>query len=389
MSTVTSLTLHPGLEELKGIAEVAIRLDEVTKRFDGTDSDAVSALSLEIPRGSIVTLIGPSGCGKTTTLRMINRLIEPTSGRVEINGLDAIDQPVTALRRSIGYVIQQVGLFPHRTVSQNIATVPRTLGWDKQRTAGRVAELAELVGLEPSMLDRFPDELSGGQQQRVGVARALAADPPVLLMDEPFGAVDPIVRTRLQDELLALQEQVDKTIVFVTHDIDEALKLADRIALLNVGGILEQYSTPDDLLRAPANEFVEQFIGEDRGMKRLTLKTVADLPFEQGPVVDIGASPIEAVAVADAEGGDWVGLVREGSFAGWARSEDLRQGAAVADVPRSQPAAQVTPESTLRTAMELIMTSHTSVAVIDDGGRFGGVVTLDTIRASLVAEVDR
>jgi osmoprotectant transport system ATP-binding protein len=330
-----------------------------------------------------VTLIGPSGCGKTTTLRMINRLIEPTSGRLEINGEDAIHQSVTELRRGIGYVIQQVGLFPHRTVGQNIATVPRTLGWDKLRTADRVAELAEIVGLEPSMVDRYPDELSGGQQQRVGVARALAADPPVLLMDEPFGAVDPIVRSRLQDELLALQEQVHKTIVFVTHDIDEALKLADRIALLNVGGILEQYSTPDEILRAPANEFVEQFVGQDRGMKRLKLKTVADLPFDQGPVVDIGAASIEAIAVADAGRTDWVGVVRDGVFAGWVHREDLLNAAAVADLEHVRPAAQVTPDSTLRNAMELIMTSHSSAAVIDDGGRFGGVVTLDTIRASL------
>jgi osmoprotectant transport system ATP-binding protein len=341
----------------------------------------VAALNLDIARGSIVTLIGPSGCGKTTTLRMINRLIEPTSGRLEINGQDVTRQPVAKLRRGIGYVIQQVGLFPHRTVGQNIATVPRTLGWDKQRTADRVDELAELVGLEPSMVDRYPDELSGGQQQRVGVARALAADPPVLLMDEPFGAVDPIVRARLQDELLALQEQVHKTIVFVTHDIDEALKLADRIVLLNVGGILEQYATPDEMLREPANEFVEQFVGEDRGMKRLALKTVADLAFEQGPVVDIGTPASDAVEAAGHT--DWIGVVRNGVFAGWARREDVLDGTIVADVELAQPAAQVTPSSSLRSAMELIMTSKSSAAVIDDGGRFGGVVTLDAIRASL------
>ena len=314
---------------------------------------------------------------------MINRLIEPTSGRLEINGQDAIRAPVTELRRGIGYVIQQVGLFPHRTIGQNIATVPRTLGWDKRRTADRVAELAELVGLEPPMIERYPDELSGGQQQRVGVARALAADPPVLLMDEPFGAVDPIVRSRLQDELLALQDQVHKTIVFVTHDIDEALKLADRIALLNVGGILEQYAPPDELLRDPASEFVEQFVGEDRGMKRLALKTVAELPFDRGPVVDAVASAADAIAVADDRRTDWVGLVSDGVFAGWARREDLLNGSEVADVECVPPAAQVTPKSTLRSAMELIMTSKSSVAVIDDGGRFGGVVTLDSIRASL------
>jgi osmoprotectant transport system ATP-binding protein len=319
---------------------------------------------------------------------MINRLIEPTSGRLEVNGRDVIHEPLTELRRGIGYVIQQGGLFPHRTVAQNIATVPRTLGWNKKRIAQRVTDLAELVGLEPEMLRRYPDELSGGQQQRVGVARALAADPPVLLMDEPFGAVDPIVRSRLQDELLALQQQVHKTIVFVTHDLEEALKLGDRIALLNVGGILEQYSTPDDLLSSPTNDFVEEFVGEDRGTKRLALKTVAELPFEHGPVVDITASAADAIKTAEAQNVEWIGIVHEGAFAGWIRLADIREGSGLADAPRSRPAAQVTPDSTLRNAMELIMTSRTSQAVIDDDGRFGGVVTLDAIRKSLSVGAD-
>lgn len=349
----------------------------------------MDSLSLDIEAGSIVTLIGPSGCGKTTTLRMINRLIEPTSGRLEIHGEDVTRQPVAELRRSIGYVIQQVGLFPHRTVGANIATVPKTLGWDKKRIAERVAELADLVGLEPSMIDRYPDELSGGQQQRVGVARALAADPPVLLMDEPFGAVDPIVRHRLQSELLALQEQVQKTIVLVTHDIDEALHLADRIALLNVGGVLEQFATPDELLRDPANAFVEQFVGEDRGMKRLALKSVADLPFHQGPVVPLDSSPAHATAVMDAEGVDWVGATEAGVFAGWLRRDDVVAGTDLASLPRFAPAAQVRPDSTLRGAMELILSLRTSIAVIDDDGRFGGVVTLETIRRALQADPDQ
>ena len=222
------------------INDTAIRLDRITKTFEGTSAPAVDALSLDVNKGSIVALIGPSGCGKTTTLRMINRLIEPSSGTIEIDGRNVIDEPVAELRRGIGYVIQQVGLFPHRTIGQNIATVPKTLGWDKKRIAERIAELSDLVGLDRDMLDRYPDELSGGQQQRVGVARALAADPPILLMDEPFGAVDPIVRGKLQDELLTLQQRLRKTIVLVSLDIAEALKLADRIALLNVGGILVQ-----------------------------------------------------------------------------------------------------------------------------------------------------
>jgi len=296
---------------------------------------------------------------------------------------------VADLRRGIGYVIQQVGLFPHQTIAGNIATVPKMLGWEKGTIRTRIEELADLVGLETSLLDRYPDELSGGQQQRVGVARALAADPPVLLMDEPFGAVDPIVRTRLQDELLQLQARVGKTIVLVTHDIDEALKIADRIALLNVGGILEQYSSPDELLAEPANAFVEEFVGEDRSVKRLQLRTVADLPFHQGPVVDV-TDGIEAARRLVADGAtDWVGVTSDGVFLGWVQAPDLAAGGSLDAVPRALPAAQVTPDSTLRTAMQVIMTSHTSVAVIRDGDRFGGVVTLESIRAGLENVADR
>ncbi len=363
----------------------AIRLRDVTKRFPGADRDAVGGLSLDVAKGSTVALIGPSGCGKTTTLRMINRLVEPTSGTIEIEGRDVTDTPVATLRRGIGYVIQQVGLFPHQTVAKNIAAVPNALGWDKARTKARIDELAALVGLDGSLLDRYPDELSGGQQQRVGVARALAADPPVLLMDEPFGAVDPVVRGRLQDELLALQARVHKTIVLVTHDLDEAIKLADRIALMNVGGVLEQYATPDELLRAPASEFVERFVGGDRSIRRLTLATVADLPFERGPVVEAGASADEARAAMAAHRSEWFGLTDDGVFLGWVPGSALANGQdrPLDQLPRSLPAAQVQAASTLRTAMEIIMTSDTSVAVVDDGGRFGGVITLERIRAAL------
>ena len=366
-------------------ASPAIRLREVTKRFRGADHPAVDSLSLDVPRGSIVALIGPSGCGKTTTLRMINRLIEPTSGAIEIEGADITRQPLAPLRRGIGYVIQQVGLFPHRTIKQNIATVPKSLGWDKQRTDARIDELVALVGLDPSMLARYPDELSGGQQQRVGVARALAADPPVLLMDEPFGAVNPIVRGRLQDELLRLQEMVHKTIVIVTHDIDEAIKLADRVALLNVGGIVEQYAPPDEILAAPASAFVEQFVGHDRSNKRLGLAHVSDLDFARGPVVDVGASAEEAREVMASYLATWLGLVDDDddTFLGWVEGELVSDDVELADLPRERPAAQVRPDSTLLEAMEIIMTSSTSVAVIDDDGRFGGVVTLEQIRANL------
>jgi osmoprotectant transport system ATP-binding protein len=287
-------------------------------------------------------------------------------------------------------VIQQVGLFPHRSVASNIATVPTMLGWDRARIAARVEELTTLVGLDHALLDRYPDELSGGQQQRVGVARALAADPPVLLMDEPFGAVDPIVRARLQDELLDLQTKVRKTIVLVTHDVDEALRLADRIALMNVGGRVEQLATPNDLMRAPANEFVASFVGEDRGLRRLGLNTVASLPFRQGAVVAETAALDEAVRVLESERSDWLGLTVDGSFSGWATADDVRRacetGAGLAGVVRELPAAQVASSSTLRSAMELIMVSNTSVAVIEDDGRFGGVVTLEDIRRSLAVD---
>ena len=266
-----------------------ISFESVTKRFpDGTT--AVDAVDLEVPEGDLTVLVGPSGCGKTTTLRMINRMIEATSGRIVVDGRDVgkVDPP--QLRRRIGYVIQQVGLFPHRTIGENIATVPGLVGWNSQRTRDRVGELLELVGLPAGIRDRYPNQLSGGQRQRVGVARALAVDPPIMLMDEPFGAVDPIVRSRLQDEFLRLQQEVRKTIVFVTHDIDEAIKMGDRIAILEEGGRLAQYATPAELLMAPADDFVEDFVGADRALKRLALMRVGDIDLWEAPLAHIGQS---------------------------------------------------------------------------------------------------
>ena len=364
----------------------AIRLRGVSKRFPGSAEDAVSDLDLDVEQGSIVVLIGPSGCGKTTTLRMINRLIEPTCGTIEIQGQDVTGLPTTDLRRGIGYVIQQVGLFPHRTIAANIATVPRTLGWDKDRIRARVEELVDVVGIDRDMLTRYPDELSGGQQQRIGVARALAADPPVLLMDEPFGAVDPIVRGRLQDELLELQSRVHKTIVLVTHDLDEAIKIADKIVLLNVGGVVEQYASPDHLLREPASDFVAAFIGEDRSMRRLNLSTVADLPYHHGPVVHLAATPAEARAAMAEEGTEWLGLTEGERFLGWVDGTEVEDGRDLGELQRFLPAAQVRPDSSLRNAMEVILNSRTTVAVIDDGDAFGGVVTLERIRRALAAD---
>ncbi len=276
--------------------QVALRLESVSKRFAGSSADAVSQLSLGLAEGTLTALVGPSGCGKTTTLRMINRLVEPTSGRIDVFGVDVRRTPLHELRRGIGYVIQHAGLFPHRSIAANIATVPKLLGWDKQRIRDRVDELVELLGLDPVLLSRYPAALSGGQQQRVGVARALAADPPILLMDEPYSAVDPIVRSRLQDELIALQRRVRKTIVFVTHDIDEAIKLADNVALLDVGGVLAQYGPPDELLRAPANAFVESFLGQERALRRLALHAVGDAPLDAMPNHAEGLPTVRASA---------------------------------------------------------------------------------------------
>ena len=251
-----------------------ITLTELTKQYPNAAQPAVDHITLTVPEGEVCVLIGPSGCGKTTTMRLINKMIEPTSGRIEVQGRDVTDMNSVELRRGIGYVIQQVGLFPHLTIAENIATVPKLLGWDDARTEKRIDELLALVALEPATYrNRYPRDLSGGQKQRVGVARALAADPPVMLMDEPFGAIDPITRTRLQDEFLRIQARVKKTIVFVTHDLDEAIKMGDRIAILRDGRIV-QYDTPENILARPADAFVEEFVGQDRALKRLSLYTV-------------------------------------------------------------------------------------------------------------------
>jgi osmoprotectant transport system ATP-binding protein len=258
-----------------------IKFRGVSKTYAGSDRPVVNDLSFEILEGEICVLVGPSGCGKTTTMRMVNRLIEPTKGEILIDGEPNTAMSGTQLRRKIGYAIQQIGLFPHRTIAENIATVPSLLNWDKRRIKARVDELLELVGLDPDdYRGRYPAELSGGQQQRVGVARAMAADPPIMLMDEPFGAVDPITRERLQDEFLNIQQDIRKTIVFVTHDIDEAIKMGDKIAILKQGGFLVQYDTPENILSNPNSEFVASFVGNDRILKRLSLTRVGDMQLE-------------------------------------------------------------------------------------------------------------
>jgi len=289
-----------------------IKLEGLTKRYGGVA--AVDDLTLHIAEGETCVLIGPSGCGKTTTMRMVNRMIEPDAGRIEVGGRDVTHIDAVELRRSVGYVIQQVGLFPHWTIADNVATVPRLLGWDERRIAARVDELLQLVGLEPAQFrTRWPRELSGGQKQRVGVARALAADPPVMLMDEPFGAIDPITRAHLQDEFLNILRSLQKTIVFVTHDIDEALKMGNRIAILRDGALV-QYDTPEGILARPANAFVESFVGTDRALKRLALvradaelEPMTALPHDKA--VGSGTSLRDALALMFAAGVDSVAVV--------------------------------------------------------------------------------
>ena len=355
-----------------------ISLENVSKTFPGAAQTAVTDLSLEVGRGEFVTLVGPSGCGKTTTLKMINRIIEPTSGRISIDGRDAMATPAHELRRSIGYVIQQVGLFPHRTIAQNVGTVPSLLGWEQDRIDERVAELVETVGLDPVMLSRYPSELSGGQQQRVGVARALAADPPVLLMDEPFGAVDPIVRKRLQDEFRDLQQGLGKTVVFVTHDVDEAIFLGNRMAILNIGGILEQYDAPETILAEPANEFVESFLGGERGLKRLGLLPITGAAAERGPFVEVTENPHQARRVMEDHDVDWLGLLDGGRLLGWV------DGSLVDRIPLSELEPRpflvtLDSDSTLRSALDAVVTGHARVAVVVDDGMYRGMLDLEAI----------
>ena len=364
-------------------SEPMIRLDAVTKVFPGSETPAVGGLSLDIAEGEIVVLVGPSGCGKTTTLKMINRLVEPTSGTIKVAGTVTTTMELHVLRRSIGYVIQQIGLFPHRTIADNIGTVPRLLGWDEAQTQSRIDELIELVDLEPEMRDRYPSELSGGQRQRVGVARALAADPPVLLMDEPFGAVDPIVRSRLQDELLDLQARLKKTIVLVTHDIDEAIRIGDRVAILNVGGVLEQYDSPAEILRNPANDFVTDFLGTDRGIKRLSLIPLSSVNLEPGPVVNVGDNCDDARAAMDRYGVDWFG-VRDGDrMLGWAWANDLGAELPTGD-ELSDFEVRLSANDSMREALDTVITSRTKVAPMFDGDVYLGMVTVEQISAELV-----
>ncbi|MBW0090926.1 ATP-binding cassette domain-containing protein [Pseudonocardia sp. KRD-184] len=353
----------------------------VTKRFpDGTV--AVDALDLTVDDGGITVFVGPSGCGKTTSLRMINRMVEPTGGTILIDGADIMSGDAAQLRRGIGYVIQQAGLFPHRTILDNIATVPMLLGWSKAKARTRAGELMEIVGLSPEMAKRYPTQLSGGQQQRVGVARALAADPPILLMDEPFSAVDPVVRENLQDELLRLQAELGKTIVFVTHDIDEAVKLGDKVAVFRTGGILAQYDEPGHLLARPADDFVDGFVGRDRGYRGLGFLPAEGLPVGELPTVSLGAGA-DQVRAAARDG--WALVVDDARKPlGWVQvnggaalpstSDELVAGGSLYD----------TAADSLRGALDSALSSPSGLGVAVDGdGAVVGSVRADDVLTAL------
>jgi osmoprotectant transport system ATP-binding protein len=363
-----------------------IVLDGVTKRYPRQKAPAVDHVDLTIPAGEIVMLVGPSGCGKTTTMKMINRLIEPTDGRIFIGEEDVTRKDPDELRRHIGYVIQGAGLFPHMTVADNIALVPRLLKWDKGRVQERVDELLELINLDPGQFrDRYPRELSGGQQQRVGVARGLAADPPVLLMDEPFGAVDPITRQRLQDELLRLQEELRKTIVFVTHDFDEAVKLGDRIAILQVGSKIVQYDTPEEILAHPADKFVEGFVGAGAVLKQLTLGRVRDVELHEAAVAHVGDDPARAVDKARSLGRQHVLVLDDQDRPQrWLALDELRDPKALQNVERDHVLEVVSLASTLNDALESMLTSsHGVVVVTGPRNKYEGVVRVETIMAAI------
>ena len=377
---------EPDIQSQSGASSVSY--EGATKRYGDSGAAAVDHLTLEVPAGEICVLVGPSGCGKTTAMRMVNRMVEITEGDILIGGESVRAREPARLRREVGYVIQETGLFPHRTIAENIAAVPQLLGWKKDRTRARTAELLELIGLDPELGDRYPAQLSGGQQQRVGVARALAADPLVMLMDEPFGAIDPINRERLQNEFLRLQVEIQKTVLFVTHDIDEAIKMGDRIAILREGGKLEQYATPAEVLMAPATEFVEDFVGADRALKRLALMRVSDIDLWEAPLAYVGQPTAEVRAELeslDVEVPYPLLVDSERRPLGWLSERDLK-----AETVPARPDSPLGPlldrDDIMRDALaDLLQGEAQYAAVVDHEGRIDGVLSVEIISEFLAS----
>ena len=392
---VTGVCNHAGImtepmQPAAGRRGAVVDFDHVTKRYGGKgDSAAVQELSMRVPGGEVCVLVGPSGCGKTTTLKMVNRLVEPSSGRVLLDGDDISKRDPVELRRRIGYVIQQTGLFPHLTVGANVATVPRLLGWDSDRIRQRVDELIELVGLDPARYrDRYPAQLSGGERQRIGVARAIATDPPVLLMDEPFGAVDPITRERLQNEFLRLQRQLATTILFVTHDIDEAIKMGDRIAVFKPGGTLAQYDTPMAVLDQPADDYVARFVGADRGLKRLSLSRVKEVPLGRPVTVRVGEDAATAAGALQGAEMPYALLVdADDRPVGWLGRKDLQRPGPLEPDRASSPEPLLDVESTLHDALSAMLGSAVQEGLVVDGdGKLLGSLSVEAVSSVLRQE---
>ena len=368
--------------------QAKIRLENLSKRFPGQREPAVDDLSMDIPEGEIVIFVGPSGCGKTTTMKLVNRIIEPSSGRIFLDGEDVTKVNPDQLRRRMGYVIQQIGLFPHHTIAENIATVPKLLGWDKKRISGRVDELLETVGMDPGVYrKRYPKELSGGQRQRVGVARAMSADPDVMLMDEPFGAIDPITRDRLQNEFLRLQERIKKTIVFVTHDIDEAIKMGDRIAILRDQSRIAQFDTPERILVDPADDYVADFIGRGASLKRLSLSRVRDVELHHWPTLPVTATGDDVHRALEASDKTAVLVLDDQKRpVQWVNAEHVRRapaGRAIREI--GLPAdAVVQPNATLSDTLNEMLTARYSCAIVVDSERtYQGIVDIETINEAV------
>ena len=369
--------------------DVLIRLENITKQYPGTADAAVNNLTMDVHRGEVLVLVGPSGCGKSTTLRLINRLIEPSSGSIYLNGEDVTTMNPSLLRRKIGYVIQQVGLFPHRTIAENIATVPKLLNWDKDKISARVDELLDLVGMDPEVYrDRYPKELSGGQAQRVGVARALAADPDVLLMDEPFGAIDPITRDRLQNEFLRLQQDLKKTIVFVTHDIDEAIKMGNRIAILREQSEIAQLDTPEAILADPADEFVENFLGSGAILKSLTLMKIADTELHQVPVFKAPVMRDKAIeTLQDSEDSTSILLDADDKPLRWLDLAALNRTSQPIEKSGRPISVDLQPEDTLQDALTAMLQSSVGLAAVTDRkGKYLGCCTIESLAKLLVEQ---